>query len=225
MRSSGNSASCSSGLEKWQLLRPAELPCSGSSAEGAGAKALHSLAPLTRADNVATLRDPSSWPANPHWQFVAPGSARHARPLAAARRLVAAALPQHDVITSAQEIGQQGALLVVPQQAAAPPPTLSMATALRLSLQAGGVQLHAVLPALQSALDFLSSQPSGSSSGGAPTAGSALSQLEPILAELTTGVPTIPLHQGMKQLQGGTRALVSYRVGAVTLRSREDSYL
>lgn len=91
------------------------------------------------------------------------------------RRLVAAALPQHDVITPAQEIGQQGALLVVPQQAAAHPPTLSMATALRLSLQAGGVQLHAVLPALQSALDFLSSQPSGSSSGGAPTAGSALS--------------------------------------------------
>ncbi len=192
---------------------------------GCQPQALHSLAPLTRADNVATLRDPSSWPANPHWQFVAPGSARHARALAAARRLVAAALPQHDVITSAQEIGQQGALLVVPQQAAAPPPTLSMATALRLSLQAGGVQLHAVLPAEQSALDFLSSQPSGSSSGGAPTAGSALSQLEPILAELTTGVPTIPLHQGMKQLQGGTRALVSYRVGAVTLRSREDSYL
>lgn len=109
------------------------------------------------------------------------------------QRLVSAALPGYRVIVSAQEIGLQGALLVIPPPGAAPR-FLSLADALRLSLQDKGLQLDAVRSVVRAAADALhqlapsgGSGEAGSSSSGeaAATAATAISLLQAVQATLT----------------------------------------
>lgn len=183
-----------------------------------------------QADKVAPLDDPSTWPANPHYQFARAMDRTHSKLLDAAHRHVSTALPDWEVQISAQEIGQQASLLVIPPEGM-PLRSLTLQDGLRLSQAAGEVRLdeaervmqavYTVLTQLASGGDGASGSTSGSGSECHRKAAEALNLLERARAALALGTASPPLHDGLALLKQCKQATFECLLEAAKQRSWE----
>ena len=177
---------------------------------------------------MAPLSDPSTWPEeDPHHQFANDQIRAHAQLMETAHQLVSKALPADEgwvVQISAQEVGQQAALLITLPASMQRPEPLTLRGGLRLGTQATGgwqlVQLDKATSVVQLAREMLQQRAPGGSSGGAggssdvacPLAKAALAGLA--LAEAALQ-PAALLQEGLAQLTQGEQRVLDYLLAAL----------